>query len=304
MGPDGIGGRLPILRQPFVAAAGGDHRKAGGPRPIDQFAGEPRLIAIGQAVDHAGLGGLVRQQRPAERIRLHRDVDDMLAVAERRQRVLHRRGRISRAFDDDLDFRMRHQRLPVVADMRRFRLHGVVERGRRKALRRPIDAGEIGPCIGRRKIGDPDQMNARRTRHLRQIHRSEFAGADQAYPERPAGCLALAQLAEKIHLMSPAGKSKSKSASRDYIRQRPRVPMMQRNMSPSESRLLHHARRAAVLAFTLLALQGVRRDAGVGRPEGDCRRDKALGRRRRSGKATGQETARNAAIATARIRKP
>jgi hypothetical protein len=39
------------MRQPFVAAAGGDDREARGARPVDQVADERGLIAIGQAVN-------------------------------------------------------------------------------------------------------------------------------------------------------------------------------------------------------------------------------------------------------------
>ena len=197
--PHRVRRRLAIVRQPFMAAAGGDDRKAGCARPIDEFASQAGLVAIGEAVDHAGVARLACEQRTAKGVGLDGDVDEMLAVTERRQRVLHRRGRISGAFDDDIDTGMRHQRLPVVADMRASALDGVVEGRCRELFLGPADPREIGLRIRRSKIDDPRQMNAGHARHLRQIHRSEFAGADQSDAQGFSGQLALAQFAEEIH---------------------------------------------------------------------------------------------------------
>jgi len=49
--------RLREVRQPFMAAASRRHVEARGGAPVDQFADQRRLVAIGQAVDHAGFGG-------------------------------------------------------------------------------------------------------------------------------------------------------------------------------------------------------------------------------------------------------
>ena len=119
--PDRLRRRLREVRQPLVAAARGDDREAGGARPVDQVADQRRLVAEGEAVDDAGLGRLARQQRAAERVGLDRDVDDVLAVREAPRGVLDRGDRMAGALDDDVDRRMRDQRLPVVADVRACR---------------------------------------------------------------------------------------------------------------------------------------------------------------------------------------
>jgi hypothetical protein len=49
------------------------------------------------------------------------------------------------------------------------------------------------------EIGEPREMHARRAPHLRQEHRAELAGADQADADRASGGFALGQLGEKIH---------------------------------------------------------------------------------------------------------
>jgi len=53
------------------------------------------------------------EQRPAKRVGLDRDHHDILAVPERRQRMLDRGRRIAGRLDDDVDPRVRNQRLPV-----------------------------------------------------------------------------------------------------------------------------------------------------------------------------------------------
>ena len=97
MSPDGIGRGLRKMRQPLVPAPGGDHRKTRRARPVDQLADQRRLIAVGQAVDHAGRLRLLREQRAAQSVGLHRHVDHVLAMGERSQAMLHRSGRIAGA---------------------------------------------------------------------------------------------------------------------------------------------------------------------------------------------------------------
>ncbi len=188
MAPYGFGRRLREMRQPFVAASGRDDAESGGPRPIDEIADQRRLVAIREAVDHARVGRLARQQRTAKGIGLHGDVDHVLAVAERGKTMLDRRRRVAGAFDHDVDVRMRDQLLPVVADMRGALGQRVVERSGGGSLRRPAHARQVGPRIGGREIGDAGQMHAGDLRHLGQVHRAELAGADQA--RRAAGCAA------------------------------------------------------------------------------------------------------------------
>ena len=64
----------------FGAFAGGDHFKAGGARPVDHFADQGRLIAIGERVDDAGLRRAPREQGAGERVGFHVDHHDVLAV--------------------------------------------------------------------------------------------------------------------------------------------------------------------------------------------------------------------------------
>ncbi len=105
------------MRQPFVAATGRDDAEAGGAGPIHQIANQRRLVAVGQAVDYAGFRRPAREQWPAHRIRFHGDHDDMLAMPECGECVFDCGDRVAGCLDDDVDQRMCHERLPVVAHM-------------------------------------------------------------------------------------------------------------------------------------------------------------------------------------------
>ena len=101
-----------------MPAAGGDDRKARGARPVDELANERRLVAIGEAVHHAGGRGLLREERTAESIRLDGDHHHVLALLERLERVLDRGDRVARRFDDDVHFRIADELAPVLGDRR------------------------------------------------------------------------------------------------------------------------------------------------------------------------------------------
>jgi len=194
------------MRQPLVAASRRDHAESGRARPVHQIADERWLIAVGKAVDDARLSRALREQRPAEGIGLHGDHDHVLAVAESRERMLHRRYRIAGGLDHDVDRGMRHERLPIFRDVRRALLERPFERSRPVRLGRPSYSLQIHPSVGRREIGDARQVHAGRARHLREIHRRELAGADQAYAQRPAVGLTPREKRVQVHSGSrPAG---------------------------------------------------------------------------------------------------
>ena len=193
MPPHGLRRRLREVRQPLVAAPRGDDRKARGARPVDQLADQRRLVAIGEAVDHAGVRRLARQQRPAERVGLDRDVDHVLAVAECLEAMLDRSDRIARAFDDDIDLRMAHQRLPVVAEVRRPGRKRIVEGCRcvalRPASRRARDSPVHLPATGRRCRRDARlacSESARDTSRRTCRRRSARSATDCAVPRAAA----------------------------------------------------------------------------------------------------------------------
>ena len=73
------------------------------------------------------------------------------------------------------------------------------ERARGVPLRAPADACERLLGARRREIGDAEQMQAGRARHLREEHRTEFAGADQADAHGFAGLGQGLELGVQIH---------------------------------------------------------------------------------------------------------
>ena len=89
MVPDGIGGGLVVGGLVLGALARGYHLEPATTGPVDLFADQRRLIAVGQRIHHAGFVGGDAQPRPDERVGLHVDRHQMLARGEAGQGVLH-----------------------------------------------------------------------------------------------------------------------------------------------------------------------------------------------------------------------
>ncbi len=192
--------------QPLVAASRSDDRETRGTRPIHEIADECGLVAVREAVHHARFLRLAREDRAAERVRLDRDHHHVLAVTERGERMLDCGRRVAGGLDDDIDSRMRDERLPVIAEMRAPLLERGIERCGAVRGRRPADALEILARVRRREVCDPDEMNAGRLRHLRDIHRGKLACADQTDAQGPALRLALLEQPVQVHLTPPSGR--------------------------------------------------------------------------------------------------
>ncbi len=92
--------------------------KAGGARPVDHFADQRRLIAIGERVDDARLRRAARKQRAGERIGLHVYHHDVLAVFAARERMAYAGGGAARRIDRDFDGVRPDHRERVVRDER------------------------------------------------------------------------------------------------------------------------------------------------------------------------------------------
>ena len=139
-----------VFRHILGALAGSDHAEAAGAGPVDKFADQGGLIAIGHGVDGAGLGGLAGQQRTCEDIGLHVDHDDVLAFADRATSMRDSGGGVAGGFDDDFHIGGCHHG------------HGVIgEAGGRDPCFVPTDpaAGLAGAVRG--QVGDGGDFQAR-----------------------------------------------------------------------------------------------------------------------------------------------
>ena len=201
--PDRVRRRLCVVRLPLVAAARGHHRKARRARPVHQVADDRGLVAVGQAVHHARLRGLLRQQRPAVGVGLDRHHHHVLAVGERRQRVLDRGHRVAGGLDHDVDRRMRHQRLPVLRNVGAAVLERRIERRRLVALGLPADPLQVPLRVGGRQVGDAGQVHPRRVGNLCDVHGAELARAD--HPDANRIFASLQQLRVEIHGRKESG---------------------------------------------------------------------------------------------------
>src|ERR1700760_2235160 len=86
----------------FGALAGGDHGEAAGPCPVDQFADQCRLVAIGEAVNHTSSLGVARQQWACEDVSLHIHHHDVLAFTDRSSGMGDPGGSVAGGLTDDL----------------------------------------------------------------------------------------------------------------------------------------------------------------------------------------------------------
>jgi hypothetical protein len=164
------------------ALAGGDHRKAARARPVDHLADERRLVAVGHRVDGAGAARLRRQVGPRQHVGLDIDHDDVLALGRCGKRMADAGQRIAGRLDHHLDVGLGDHRNAVLD-----------EAGARNALLAPADvaAGGFRPLDV--EVGDANDVDMRRGRHLREEHRAELARPDEADPDGPGRLDAAAQ---------------------------------------------------------------------------------------------------------------
>ena len=177
-----------IGRQILGSLAGGDDLETAGAAPIDQLAGQRRLVAIGEGIDDVPRPRLLGEQWPGQHIGFDIDHDDVLVGCDRCARMGNARRRTAGRLDNDLD--------PGIGAGLNARCD---ERGSCDPGRIPANgpAGVTGPL--RVEIGNDRDLHARHRRRLVQKHRAELAGADQRDPHRPAPGGALLRQAVKAH---------------------------------------------------------------------------------------------------------
>ena len=149
-----------VVRLVARALAGRDHLEAGGARPVDMLADQRRLIAPGERIDDAGLLRLAGEQRTRERVRLHIDHHDVLAVRDRLKRMADAGARNAGRLDDHLDLadaRSAHRHRSVTSVPRC--LSASSSERARVLLRRPAGGLELLLRARHVEIGDADNLH-------------------------------------------------------------------------------------------------------------------------------------------------
>src|SRR3954468_12386316 len=110
----------------------------------------------------------------------------MFAAVDGRERMPDAGDRMTRRLDDALDPVEGRERARIVEHAGLAGLEGVAQACGAVALGGPADAVERGARPGDVEIGDAHDVEARKALGLRQEHRAELAGADQADANRAA----------------------------------------------------------------------------------------------------------------------
>ncbi len=146
------------------------------------------MIAIGEAVDNAGLPRLLGQQRPGQHIGFDIDHDDMLAGVNRSAGMGDPGGGMPGRLDHHLNIMAGAGSAAVVRKLCRG-----------DQLRVPANAGAGRPRADRIEVGDHGDFQSGRMRDLGKKHRPELASPDQRDAHGFAGGMAPCQEREEIH---------------------------------------------------------------------------------------------------------
>jgi hypothetical protein len=182
------------------------------PSPVDELHDESRLVPVGLGVDDAGGLCPLCQGRAGERIRLDGHHDDVLAGLDGAKRVVDADDRIAGRLHDHVDVVIEELR-----GVRHYRGRAIRESGcdiRGDLICRPADESER--ALGTRDIdvGDRDDVDTGDVARLRQVHRAESPGPDEADPDRTTFGLACNEQFVEVHCLVPVCDLARKSGER------------------------------------------------------------------------------------------
>ncbi len=197
--PDGVGGGRVEFGQILGALARGHDLEAAGARPVHHFADQGGLIAVGQRIDDARFARAARQQRTGQRVGLHVDHDDVLAVFAAGEHVRDAGGGLAGRVDDDVDVGAGDDGARVVAEIDLAVLVGVIDAAGVERAGRPADTGQRGAGPVGHQVRHRHQADARRARGLAHEHGAEFSGAQQCHAQRLVVGFSLLEQAVQIH---------------------------------------------------------------------------------------------------------
>ena len=181
--PDRIRRGIAIARLEIHALAGRGDLEAGRARPVDEFADQRRLIAIGHRIDQALGTRLFSQDRSDHDVGFDIDHDHMLVMLDGAKRMARAGNRMAGRFDDAFDLAAFEHCVDIVGHERRSALDGIAAAGGRIALFRPTDTAHGFLRLADIKIDDGDQVKTLDLLRLRHDHGSELSSADQAHPD-------------------------------------------------------------------------------------------------------------------------
>ena len=117
MVPDRFGRRPAVFTQVLGSLARRHDTQPTSASPVDHFADQCRLVAIGQTVDKSCRLSLSCQQRSGQRIRLDINHDQVPPVLSTQPGVFDSRGRMPCGIDNNIQPVCCDQRLAVVGDV-------------------------------------------------------------------------------------------------------------------------------------------------------------------------------------------
>ncbi|MNQ76383.1 hypothetical protein D3C85_912200 [compost metagenome] len=205
VGPDGVGRGRVEFRQILGALAGRHDLEAAGARPVDHFADQGGLVAVGQRIHDACFARAARQQRPGQGIGFHVDHDDVLAVFAAGQHVGDAGGGLPGGVDDDVDLGAGDDGKRVVAEENLAVLQRVIGAAGIERAGRPAHPGQGGAGAVGRQIGHRHQPHARRARGLAHEHGAELSGAQQCNTQRLVVGFSLLEQTVQIHSADSSG---------------------------------------------------------------------------------------------------
>src|SRR5690606_18217400 len=166
------------------------------------------------------LPGARGECRPDQDVRLDVDHDQVAPFLNRREGVARAGARIASRLDHHVQARRGDQGGAVVGQVGSPGAGGALEVGRVHLLVGPAGVAHEAARALRLEVGYPEHLQPWGEPGLGQEHGAKLAGADQADPDRLAGCGALLEETVQVHGAAPTITAARRFAARPVSRMR------------------------------------------------------------------------------------